>query len=88
MKKVLLFSFLLSFYFSNAQKLQGQAKIDSLLIEVQKTKIDTLKINLYSSLADEHYYIDIEKSFGNLELPMGIKVLEIIILVNLITKKH
>jgi hypothetical protein len=48
-----LFFLLLVTSFSFGQKKEGQALIDSLLVELPKMKEDTLKVNLLISLSKE-----------------------------------
>jgi hypothetical protein len=49
-----LFFLLLVTSFSFGQKKEGQALIDSLLVELPKMKEDTLKVNLLISLSKEY----------------------------------
>jgi signal transduction histidine kinase/tetratricopeptide (TPR) repeat protein len=51
MKNTLLFLFLLISSISYSQKKEGQALIDSLLVELPKMKDDTLKVNLLNDIA-------------------------------------
>jgi signal transduction histidine kinase/tetratricopeptide (TPR) repeat protein len=62
MKKVLLFSFLLSFCLAKAQKLEGQKLIDSLLVELPKMKEDTLKVIALNKLG--FAYMGLEPNKG------------------------
>ncbi len=57
MRKIYLLILLFIAIVSNAQ-LQGQAKIDSLLVELPKMKEDTLKVNALNELGFEHKFID------------------------------
>jgi signal transduction histidine kinase/Tfp pilus assembly protein PilF len=62
MRKIYLL-FLLFSVFGFSQKKEGQALIDSLLVELPKMKDDTLKVNLTNELASEYQSINLEKTF-------------------------
>lgn len=59
-----------------AEKLEGQAKIDSLIAELEIAKEDTNKVNLYKSLSSEFSNIDPNKGleYGNLGLDLAKKI--------------
>ena len=53
--------FLFSIQSVVAQK-QGQARIDSVLSVISKTKNDTLKAKLYNTVCEEYFHVDIDKA--------------------------
>lgn len=71
--------FIILFFFihlvSFAQK-KGQARIDSLIAELPKIKNDTFKIRTYNRIAEEYFFIDIDKAmkFCRLGLQLGTKM--------------
>ncbi len=60
MKNILYF--ILIFTFKCLAQKQGQQKIDSLLAEIPKVKNDTIKARLYNGVANEYFYINLEKA--------------------------
>ena len=60
MKKIY-FIFILLPFFSIAQKLEGQQKIDSLLIELPKAKLDTTKVNILNLLGFTYNNLEAKK---------------------------
>ena len=57
MRKICLL-FLLTPFFLNAQKIDGNKYIDSLLVELSKTKVDTLKVDLLNKISSRYGGID------------------------------
>jgi signal transduction histidine kinase len=75
MRKIYIIFFLIS-SFANAQKKEGQARIDSLLVELPKMKEDTLKVNLLNILSTESIMIDAPNSlkYVNQSLELSKKI--------------
>jgi len=66
MKHLLLFSAILLYTSASAQK-KGQALVDSLLTEIDKTKYDTVKVWLYDHIARAYMLFDPKEEFRYME---------------------
>jgi signal transduction histidine kinase len=62
--RIIYFFFLLVAIFGFSQKKEGQALIDSLLVELPKMKEDTLKVNILNSLAVSYRYSNTPLSYS------------------------
>ena len=58
MKKLLVLFLVVTSFCASAQKLEGQARIDSLQKELQNAKDDTNNVLLLIEVASSYYYID------------------------------